>query len=263
MPDEPAAPATGTEPPAPSAPPAEPEPAQPEPATGEPDAPSPPSATDSRTADEAAKWKALARKHEDQNKATRSELEKVQAALAADKDEQAKRMDAFAVALGLKSGDEPPDPEKLAAELKETRTRHEADIAARDARIRDSEVRLAVLTQAPGHEANGLLLMDSLSFLRKLDGLDPSAEDFAERLGEQIRAAAEGNPQYKLAAPAPEPPKPPPAVARSGGEFNGAPGGNRQWTLEDVQRASASEVTDAQEQGLLIDLGFSPRKKVR
>ena len=114
MPDEPAAPATGTEPQAPSAPPADPEP-QPEPATGEPAAPQP-SAKDSGTSDDAAKWKALARKHEDQNKATRGELEQIKAQREADAAEQAKRMDAFAIAL-LKSGDEPPDPAKLAEQL--------------------------------------------------------------------------------------------------------------------------------------------------
>ena len=262
MPDEPAAPATGTEPPAPSAPPAEPEPAQPEPATGEPDAPSPPSATDSRTADEAAKWKALARKHEDQNKATRSELEKVQAALAADKDEQARRMDAFAVALGLKSGDEPPDPAKLAEELERSREQHKAELERQAAEIRQRDLRLAVLTQAPSLDANGALLMDSMSFLGKINGLDPSAEDFGERLGEAIKAAAEANAQYRLApAPAPEQPKPPPAVARSGGEHNGTPGGNRQLNLADVEHMLPREVAEAQDAGLLMDLGFAPRKK--
>ena len=103
--------------------------------------------------------------------------------------------------------------------------------------------------------------MDSLSFLRKLDGLDPAAEDFSERVGEAIKAAAEANAQYKLTPKAAA--KPEPTIPRSGGEFNGAPGGNRQWTKEDVDRASASEVVEAQEAGLLIDLGFNPRKKRR
>ena len=256
MPDEPAAPATGTEPQAPQAPPAEPEP-QPEPATGEPAAPQP-SAKDSGTSDDAAKWKALARKHEDQNKATRSELEQIKTQREADAAEQAKRMDAFAIALGLKSGDEPPDPAKLAEQLERQTADHTSALAARDAEIRQRDLRLAVLTQAPGLDANGLLLMDSLSFIRKLDGLDPAADDFSERVGEAIRAAAEANPQYKVTRTKPEP-----TIARSGGEHNGAPGGNRQWTLEEFQQASNAEIDKAQDGGLLTNLGLHPRTKRR
>lgn len=259
MPDEPAAPATGTEPQAPQAPPADPEP-QPEPATGEPAAPQP-SAKDGGASDDAAKWKALARKHEDQNKATRTELEQIKAQREAADAEQAKRMDAFAIALGLKSGDEPPDPAKLAEELERTKAANESAAEALRTEIRQRDLRLAVLTQAPGLDANGLLLMDSLSFLRKLDGLDPAADDFSERVGEAIKQAAEANPQYKVAPKPAE--KPAPTIPRSGGEHNGAPGGNRQWTVADVERATAQEVVAAQEQGLLIDLGYHPKKSRR
>jgi hypothetical protein len=261
MPDEPAAPATGTEPPAAPAPPAEPEPAQPEPATGDPAAPQP-SAKDAGASDDAAKWKALARKHEDQNKATRGELDKLRADRESDQAAAAERNRKLAIALGVAPDDTPLDPAKLAEELERTKAANTAAADSLKAEIRQRDLRLAVLTQAPSLEANGLLLMDSLSFLRKLDGLDPAADDFTERVGEAIKAAAEGNAQYRLARPA-DPPKPPPAIPRSGGEFNGAPGGNRQWNIEDVQRASAAEVAKAQEDGLLIDLGFNPRKTRR
>jgi len=259
MPDEPAAPATGTEPPAPPAPPAEPEP-QPEPATGEPAAPQP-SAKDSGASDDAAKWKALARKHEDQNKATRSELDKLRADREADQAAAAERNRKLAIALGVASEDEPLDPAKLAEELERSREQHKAELERQAAEIRQRDLRLAVLTQAPSLEANGLLLMDSMSFLRKLDGLDPAADDFSERVGEAIKAAAEANAQYKLAPKPAE--KPAPTIARSGGEHNGAPGGNRQWNMDDVARASGAEVAKAQEDGLLIDLGFAPKKTRR
>ena len=98
-----------------------------------------------------------------------------------------------------------------------------------------------------------------LSFIRKLDGLDPAADDFSEKVGEAIKAAAEANSQYKLAPKPAE--KPAPTIPRSGGEHNGAPGGNRQWNMDDVDRASGAEVAKAQEDGLLIDLGFAPKKK--
>jgi hypothetical protein len=170
----------------------------------------------------------------------------------------------LAVALGVAAEDEPPDPAKLAEELERTRTANQAAADALKGEIRQRDLRLAVLTQAPSQEANGLLLMDSLSFLRKLDGLDPAAEDFSEKVGDAIKAAAEANPQYKLNPPKPAgDQKPPPSPARSGGEFNGAPGGNRQWTVEDVDRASPSEVAKAQEDGLLVNLGFNPRKSRR
>lgn len=190
------------------------------------------------------------------------QIAEIRAQRDADAAEQAKRMDAFAIALGLKSGDEPPDPAKLAEELERTRESHKSELERQAAEIRQRDLRLAVLTQAPSLEANGLLLMDSMSFLRKLDGLDPAADDFSERVGEAIKAAAEANAQYRLAPPKAEP-KPPPTIPRSGGEHNGAPGGNRQWTVEDVDRATAAQVAKAQEDGLLIDLGFNPKKTRR
>lgn len=171
--------------------------------------------------------------------------------------EQRKRL---AIALGVAQEDEPPDPAKLAEQLERQTAEHQAALAARDAEIRQRDLRLAVLTQAPGLEANGALLMDSLSFLRKIGDLDPSAQDFTERLGEEIKSAVEANPNYKMAKAAPAP-KPAPAVPRSGGEHNGAPGGNRQLNLQDIEGMTPAEVVKAQDAGLLVDLGFGPRKK--
>jgi hypothetical protein len=177
-------------------------------------------------------------------------------------DAEADRNRKLAIALGVAPEDTPPDPAKLAEELERSREQHKAELDRQAAEIRQRDLRLAVLTQAPSLEANGALLMDSMSFLKKLDGLDPAADDFSEKVGEAIKAAAQGNTQYKLAPP-PKPaaePKAPPSPARSGGEHNGAPGGNRQWNLDDVDRATPSEVVRAQQDGLLIDLGFHPKK---
>lgn len=171
----------------------------------------------------------------------------------------------LAVALGVAPEDEPPDPAKLAEQMERQAQEHTSALAARDAEIRQRDIRLAVLAQAPGLDANGLLLMDSMSFLGTLSGLDPAAEDFAERVGEAVTAAAAANPQYKLtpAAPPAGGPPVPPVPPRSGGEFNGAPGGNRQWTVEDVEKATAAQVEKAQEQGLLVNLGYSPKRSRR
>lgn len=189
-------------------------------------------------------------------------LTALQTALDADKAERAKRDKALAVALGLASDEAPPDPAKLAADLQAARDQATADLAQRDSALRAREVELAILRNAAKHGAVGDALLDSRAFMAKVSSLDPAATDFAEQLGDAIKTAADSGPQFKAAPPAPEPPKTP-QTPRSGGEFNGAPGGNRQWTVADVQAASASEVVAAQEAGLLIDLGYSPKKKGR
>ena len=173
-------------------------------------------------------------------------------------------MDALAIALGLKTGDEPPDPAKLAEELKAEKDRAQAEISRRDTELKAKTVELAVLQAAQRHGADGPALLDSRTFLNSLAGLDPAAGDFADKLGEAIGKAVEQVPRYKLAPAAPAPPAPP-TVPKSGGagDFSGTPGGNRQWTSADVQAASPAEVLEAQDAGLLIDLGFGPRKKKR
>lgn len=246
----------------PPAPDPAPEPAAPP--TAEPPKPESPSAEPG--ADKSDRVIAAIREDFKGERTKRQEAEQrltaLQAGLDADKAERAKRDKALAVALGLASDEEPPDPVKLAADLKAAQEQARSDIAQRDTTLRQQQVELAVLRNAAKHGAVGDALLDSRSFMTQVGSLDPAAGDFAERLGEAIKTAAEANPQYKAAKAAPEP-KAPPSVARSGGEFNGAPGGNRQWNLDDVQRASASDVVAAQDAGLLIDLGYAPRKKAR
>lgn len=246
--------ATGTPPPAPEPPP------PPAGASGEPPAngQEPPQA-EAASVDQLPPWaQKLLRDTRAEAAGNRAKAKEVSDALAQFKADQEQQRDALAVALGIKPSEVPPDPAKLAEELERTRSQHTEALSAKDSAIRERDIRLAVLTQAPSLGANGALLMDSVSFLAKVNGLDPEAGDFAEMLGERIKAAAEANTQYKLAPPRAERQ---PVPARSGGEFNGAPGGNRQWTVEDVKRATASEVVTAQEAGLLIDLGYHPRKK--
>ena len=155
-------------------------------------------------------------------------------------------MDAFAIALGLKSGDEPPDPAKLAEELERTKAANESAAETLRAEIRQRDLRLAVLTQAPSHEANGLLLMDSLRFLRKLDGLDPAADDFSEKVGEAIKAAAEANSQYRLAPPKPAgKPEPTwPAVAGSSTAHRAATGSGRSTTSTAPSRPRSTKAQE-------------------
>lgn len=198
--------------------------------------------------------------------AAEKRLGEIQTALDADKADRAKRDKALAVALGLAPEDGPPDPVKLAEELERTRAQHQAELSQRDASARQQAVELAVLRTAGGHGGNGDALLDSRSFMATVNGLDPAAEDFAGQLGDAIKAAVEASPQYRTAAPAVagSGQKPAPTPARSGGEHT-SPGGNRQWTMDDV-RASKGDpkaVAKAVEDGLLVDLGYHPSKKGR
>jgi hypothetical protein len=211
--------------------------------------------------------------------AAEREVASIKAALEADKAERTKQMDALAIALGLKSGDEPPDPVKLAAELKAAQEKAAAEISQRDAAIRTSQVELAVLRNAGRHGGNGDALLDSRSFMAKVNGLDPSADDFADQLGDAIKAAVESSPQYKATAAPPAGgngdgngggQKPPATPARSGGEHT-TPGGNRQWTIEDVRAVrtandpstAAKLIDEAVNSGFLSELGYQPSKNRR
>jgi hypothetical protein len=186
----------------------------------------------------------------------------LQQALEADKGEREKQMDALAKALGLKPNEEPPSPEKLAAQLADVQRLADAEkerATAAETRaadlLRQAEVERAVLRAAPGLDANGIALLDSRSFTAKVSGLDPAAEGFADQIAEAIKAAAQGNPAYQVTK------RQTPQQRSSGGEFNGTPGGDRQWTDADVDKASPAEVNEAIKKGLLRDLGAGTNPK--
>jgi hypothetical protein len=241
----PPAPASGQEPPAPPAPPAE--------ATSVEELPSWAQKLVRDTRAEAATNRAKAKEHAD--------------ALAALQAKSQQQLDGIARALGLKP--EEATPEQIMAERDAARAASEAS----SAKAREASVELAVFRAAAAAQVNGNALLDSRSFVATLSGLDPAAPDFAQRVNDAITAAVEANPGWKLAAPAATPPPAQPPAgnqsattappARSGGEHNGAPGGNRQWTDEDADRATPAELAQAMEDGLLENLGFGAPKKRR
>jgi len=206
--------------------------------------------------------------------ATEKQLADLQASLTAREEADKQRNLALAKAFGF-APDEPPDPEKLAADLRAAQDRAQADAAAHTTRERELQVELATLRQAAKHGADPARLADSRTFMAAAAALDPASETFADDLGAAIAKAVEANPALKAAgpapvadpAPAPGSPEPVSATtappARSGGEHNGAPGGNRQWTDQDVARATPAEVDEAMRAGLLTDLGFAAPKKTR
>ena len=179
--DPPADPSAPPTPPAPPAPPADP---PPDPNDGK-------GGKDAILAD-------LARERD-----KRQELEgKVNDLTAA----QQAQMDAIAKALGLKT-DEPPDAEKLAAQ-----------VAEEQGKARDAQVQLAIYRTAAAAEANADLLVDSSSFRAATKDVDPTD---ATAMTAAIKAFVEQNPAFK-ASPG-TPPTPPfpggprtPAPTRAG-----------------------------------------------
>lgn len=105
---------------------------------------------------------------------------------------QQAQMDAIAKALGLKT-DDPPDAEKLAAQ-----------VAEEQGRARDAQVQLAIYRNAGAAEANADLLVDSSSFRAATKDVDPTD---AAAMTTAIKAFVDTNPAFK-ATPG-TPPTPP------------------------------------------------------
>ncbi|NUQ95282.1 MAG: hypothetical protein HOY79_01525 [Streptomyces sp.] len=251
-------------PPAPAAPePPTPTPAAPEPAAApqaEPQ-PSTPAAPSAASVDELPSWAQREfKKLRDEAAGNRVKAKEVTDSLAQFKAEQDQQRQAFAKALGL-APDEPPTAEQLTEQLNATK----AERDAQQARARQTAVELAVFRAAAAEQVDGNALLDSRAFVSALDGLDPSADNFGQQVKDAIAAASEANPRYKLAPPAPAAPEPPapPAVPKSGAEFGAPPQGPRQWTEEDVARAAPAQVQEAINKGLLVNLGFGPRRGAR
>jgi hypothetical protein len=119
---------------------------------------------------------------------------------------QQSQMDAIAKALGLKT-DEPPDADKLAAQ-----------VAEEQGRARDAQVQLAIYRTAATAEANADLLVDSSSFRVATKDVDPTD---SAAMTAAIKAFLEQNPAFKAAPAAPvTPPFPggprPPAPSGAG-----------------------------------------------
>lgn len=247
-PAAPAAPAVETPTPTPAAPPVPQPPAEQPPATA-------------AAVDELPSWaQRELRDVRAEAAANRVRAKEVADALTKFQSDQEQQRQAMAKALGLVT-DEPPTPEQLTEQLNAARSEH----AAEQERARQAAVELAVFRAAAAAQVDGNALLDSRTFVSALDGLDPSAGDFAQRVTEAITTATESNPRYRVTPPEPAAPQPPapPAVPRSGAEFGAAPSGPRQWTEEDVARSAPSDLQKAINEGLLENLGFGPRRAAR
>ena len=113
---------------------------------------------------------------------------------------QQKQMDDLAKALGLKSDDTPPDPAKLAEEIKA----EQGKTTEATSRAESAERKLAVFLAA-GSEANGVGLIDSSSFMASIKDIDVSD---TEKLSKAIADHVEKNPHLKASPTPGTPPYP-------------------------------------------------------
>lgn len=190
---------------------------------------------------DADKWKGLSRKHEKQAK------ENGDASQTAAQRQEA--LDKVLAALGVDTGgSKTPDVNAITTQLQQ---------AQADARAR--AVELAVLRAAGRNGANGDALLDSRSFLQSLDGVDPTD---AAAITEAVKAAVTANTRYALATDTAgqgantdqqQTAATQQRQASSTGEFNGSPGGQRQWGQADVDRATPAQLEKAVADGLLVN----------
>lgn len=184
-------------------------------------------------------WKSFARKHERSSEQLQAQLEQQQALLRT---------------LAEKAGvevDGKPDPAKLAEQL--TSAQNAAQDRARE---------LAIFRAAAGANANADLLLDSRQFMAKTASLDTTSTDFADQVKALVAETVAANPTLAATPPPPTVPAtaPPVTPVASGANFGGAAGGPRQWTQQDVDRATPDEVAKAISAGLLSDMGVGRRK---
>jgi hypothetical protein len=180
------------------------------------------------------KWTHLSRQHEKRSKENAT-------AAASAAAEQAK-LDKVLAALGLDTvSSKTADVDTITSQLQ-----------AAQAAQRAHAVELAVLRAAGRNGADGDALLDSRQFLQSLEGVDPT--DTAA-ITDAIKTAVTNNPRYGRTASATDGAATTTTTAArqasSTGDFNGSPGGQRQWTEADVQRATPTELRKATKDGLL------------
>jgi hypothetical protein len=205
-------------------------PPQPAPATPPAGDATPPPVTDwqaeaARLQAEAERWKGHSRDWETKAKANLTAAQQAEA----NKEQLAK----VAAALGL-APDTPPDPEQIAAEL--------AAAKAQTAQL--ARERAVLLAAGPaGADAAGLL--DSRAFTDSIKSIDPADTD---AITAAIKTAVAVNSRY--AATPTTPAAPAGARSNAAGGF-AQPTTDRQWTADDVARATPAQLSKAMADGRL------------
>lgn len=241
------APAPEGAPPAPPAPPTPvptPPPAPAPPAPSEPEGESPDIA---KVRKEAASYRTKLREEEAARKAIEAQLAEL-TGKATEAETLRDTLAKLSAVLNPDAGkDETPDPTKLAEQLAAAETARQADIAARDAQIRELTVRTALPQAFAAAQADPTLTEAVLIASGALGKLDPTADTFTADLESAVQAAVTNNPKLKTA----------PVAVRSGAEIPGGSGGTDQLTLEQVRAMKPADIETARKAGRLRNLGFS------
>jgi hypothetical protein len=106
----------------------------------------------------------------------------------------------------------------------------------------------AVHTEAARMGADADALLDSKAFYDQVTSLDPDSSGYRRQVQEMVAAAA------GRSAPAPQAAAPQQPAAQAG---------PRQWTMDDVDKSTPTELVAAMEAGHLRALGYAPRTKRR
>ncbi|MGW1162736.1 hypothetical protein ACWD48_31960 [Streptomyces sp. NPDC002519] len=147
----------------------------------------------------------------------------------AERDQLRAALDAVTKALNPDGAEAEQDPAKLAAAVAD-RDKQLDQVAAE---LRAARVELAAYKAAGEQGARADRLLNSRAFADALAQLDPADAKFGEQLAAAIKSAVEADPDLYGAAPS--------GPARGGGEFNGAPAGERRAaTLHDAVAARLS-----------------------
>jgi hypothetical protein len=100
----------------------------------------------------------------------------------------------------------------------------------------------AVHAEAARIGADADALLDSKTFYDKVTSIDPDSPGYRRQVQEMVAAAGRSQQAAAPAQPA-------------------APAAPRQWTMDDVDRASQPELEEAMSKGLLTDMGVGIPKR--
>jgi hypothetical protein len=104
-------------------------------------------------------------------------------------------------ALGLVKEDAPVDPAELLNQATAAANQAQALAEQRAEEARKAQVELALFRAADKAGADSSALLDSRSFLGQVEGLDPTATDFASQVEAAVNAAVESSPKFRKDAP--------------------------------------------------------------
>lgn len=149
-------------------------------------------------------WKAESRKHEKQARANAKELTALKA---------------LAEKAGL-----PLDEEGINTFLEKQTSTQRA--------VREKTLELAVFRNAAANEADANALLDSRTFMKAVEALDPEADDFNESVAQAITKATDSNPRLKVNTR--------PVVNKTGTDMNGG-NGKKKFSEEEVAKMTFEE----------------------